>query len=327
MGQGSKRVLSPKHNKQVLVRLVRRNDLPSCVELAEDRFLYADCEIEDLTRMWLELVDAGVAYANIVEDEISGTPLAFGISAFINDAVAAEYQSYSRCLIGRELFDDWRRGESTLLGETEIARDNATGGVNIVVLANGWKHGDPTRRQNAGMKLAEGFSNTHLGLNARTLTCEWFGDFALPPEFIGFEVVQPKAACEGLARAPILLRASRENMEIKNFALGQLFFGSKRPRFYLNAKARRVLVLALDGLSDNEIADELGISPDGLKKRWLHIFETVRSREPSFFGSRGEPKQDGKRGEELRATLLTYVRRNREELHPCEEQRMPAIQG
>jgi hypothetical protein len=276
--------------------------------------------------MWWELLDAGVAHANIVEDEISGIPLAFGISAFVDSAVAEAYQSYSRCLIGRELFDGWRRGESTFLGEAEIARGNATDGVNIVVIASGWRHGDATRRQNAGMKLSEGFANTHLGLNARTLTCEWFGDLALPPEFIGFEVVQPKAACEGLARAPILLRASRENMEIKNFALGQLFFGSKRPRFYLNAKARRVLILALDGLSDNEIKNELGISSDGLKKRWLHIFETVRSREPTFFGARGEPKQDGKRGEELRATLLTYVRRNRQELHPCEEQSTPAVQ-
>ena len=67
-------------------------------------------------------------------------------------------------------------------------------------------------------------------------------------------------------------------------------------------------------LSDEEIAAEIDLSRDGMKKRWQHIFEVVRDVDAALLDGRSNETQ-GKRGAELRQVVITYVRNHRSELH------------
>lgn len=292
----------------------RRSDLPVCAELLEERFLYGDSEVSDLVRFWAESLSEGIACASMVTDEGFTGPLAFGITGFVDDAFGERIQRYDRAAVGREIFDAWRSGRSPLLGDAQIARANAGDGVNCVVLGSGWTHVDLATRFTASAKLIEGFMDVHLGMFFRTFAHEIFGEPPFPPEALALQLVpslDERAAA--FRRTPLLMRLHRDRWAGENFTSGQMFMRPPTPRFFFDARARAVLRLALDGLADEEIAREIGISTNGLKKRWQQIFERVRDSSALLDGA--QPSDFGKRGAELRRVVVAYVRANREELH------------
>jgi DNA-binding CsgD family transcriptional regulator len=292
----------------------RQADLAECAELLEERFLYSDAEIPDLIRFWTESLAAGIAYTSMVTDEAYPTPLAFGISALVDDAQAERFLSYATPRIGREIFDRWRSGASPLLDEHAIGRANASDGVNIVVMASGWTHVDALR-MGASFKLIEGFMDAHLGLYLRTFCHEIFGEPPFPPEALSMRVDRstPEIGTPS-GREPLLISTRRDAQTADNFTAQQLFHRWDAPRFRFDARARMLLRLALDGFSDDEIAAAIALSPNGVKKRWQNIFDIVRDRSKLLDGA--EPTEQGKRGAEIRRIILNYVRSNRQELHP-----------
>jgi len=301
----------------VQFRRTRRADLSACVDVIDSLAHYRDDERVDVVRMWAELLDAGIAYSAVVTDDRYSFPAAFGISAFVDDVTADGYHRYDQLDIGYELFARWRAGRSLFLSEAALARANAGDGANCVVIAAGWKPVDEEPRRLSSMRLIEGFMDVHLGLKFRSFIHELYGKLAFPAEGLGVHVIDVPPG--GGIDAPVhtfLAYGARVEGDPENFIRDQLLTVPVRPRWRLDGRCRAVLRLALDGLSDAEIANEVGISRDGLKKRWSRIFQAVREADPNLLGARGEPAADGKRGTEIRNLVLTHVRNHREELHP-----------
>jgi hypothetical protein len=91
---------------------------------------------------------------------------------------------------------------------------------------------------------------------------------------------------------------------------------------------QRVLWLALDGRTDQELHDELGVSLTAIKKRWRGIYDRAAESLPPLFGdlpSHGRPVTE--RGKERRRRLLAYLRDHPEELRPVSRTllRQPAV--
>jgi DNA-binding CsgD family transcriptional regulator len=55
------------------------------------------------------------------------------------------------------------------------------------------------------------------------------------------------------------------------------------PRFGFSRSEQRLLSCGLLGGTDNEIANELGISLDVVKKTWRNIYDRVAAVEPGLF--------------------------------------------
>ena len=267
--------------------------------------MYADSELSDLVRFWSESLAAGVAYASMVTDERFAGALAFGITGFVDDAFAERLQRYEQAAVGREIFDAWRAGRHRLLDDAQIAAANANDGLNCVVFASGWTHVDPAARLAASIKLIEGFMDVHVGMFFRTFAHEIFGEPPFPPESLALQLVPTDDERAALRR---------DRWRGENFTVSQLFAKPPAPRFRFDSRARAVLRLALDGRADDDIAREIGISINGVKKRWRQIFETVRDGS-MLLEDVPAASDAGKRGAELRRVVLTYVRAHREELH------------
>jgi DNA-binding CsgD family transcriptional regulator len=89
-------------------------------------------------------------------------------------------------------------------------------------------------------------------------------------------------------------------------------FQYRPPRLDLSETHREILALALEGMTDEEIAAALFLSTSAVKKRWSAIYDHVSSR-----GIASEmPQCEGKRGPERRRGLLDYLRWHPEELNP-----------
>ncbi len=104
-----------------------------------------------------------------------------------------------------------------------------------------------------------------------------------------------------------------------------LFFSypSHHPKFGFSFLEQETLKLALDGRTDESIAQVTGVSLSTTKKRFRAIYDKVQnaSADPETVIC-AESLSDGARGPEMRRTLLNYLRAHPEELRPYSVERM-----
>lgn len=102
-------------------------------------------------------------------------------------------------------------------------------------------------------------------------------------------------------------------MRKRTYAMAMLFGQYTPPRCGFSANEQLILMLALDGKTDEAIACALNASVATVKKRFRIIYEK--------FGLGG----DGARGAETRRHLLNSVREHPEELRPYASEKGPAV--
>jgi DNA-binding CsgD family transcriptional regulator len=95
-------------------------------------------------------------------------------------------------------------------------------------------------------------------------------------------------------------------------------FQHRRPELRLKNGDQRFLEIALEGLTDDELARKLGVSSSSVKKRWLSLFESVAAIHPEIFPNAEDSPNRTVRGRQKRHLLLAYIRTHPEELQPYE---------
>jgi hypothetical protein len=94
-------------------------------------------------------------------------------------------------------------------------------------------------------------------------------------------------------------------------------YNYREPALGLRQSDQLLLVAALKGATDSELASQLGVSVTAIKKRWLSVFAAFESVEPKLSGISASKAQDcTKRGLQKRHHVLSYVRAHPEELRP-----------
>jgi hypothetical protein len=95
-------------------------------------------------------------------------------------------------------------------------------------------------------------------------------------------------------------------------------FHRKTPELRFRNGDQQFLEVALEGLTDAELARKLDISSSSVKKRWLSLFESVAAIRPGIFPDADDSPNRTVRGRQKRHLLLTYIRTHPEELQPYE---------
>jgi hypothetical protein len=90
------------------------------------------------------------------------------------------------------------------------------------------------------------------------------------------------------------------------------------PRFAFDCEEQRLLVLALDGNTDESIARLTNTSLTSVKKRFRGVYEKVRDATTDWETPLCSETLDGVRGIEMRRHLLRYLADHPEELRPYE---------
>jgi hypothetical protein len=102
-----------------------------------------------------------------------------------------------------------------------------------------------------------------------------------------------------------------------NGSLIDLLFLRHKPVLELRDTDQQLLVAALGGLTDEELARRLDQSLSTIKKRWVSLFERTLELRPDLFPDVNQ--NDGPtRGKQKRHHLLAYVRSHPAELRPFE---------
>ncbi len=313
------------------------SDLDQCLLLVTDRFLYDASHLAALRRMWSHIVASQSGLVHVIADASDPSHVVhFGAMVFVSDENADRYHRCMSPKIACALVEEWDAGRKAFLTRSEIARANASTGLNLLVANHG--HEEPI--DDESLERLRFASNEHAvrdfrGWNLRSYTNEAFTlnperDGKKMGEALGFRVghytdVQLREAGIPVDKRPYLWMATRQDVAVGpvGLALGMLFRSFSRPRFCFVAAEQDLLRLALDGHTDIAIASLMNTSLTTTKKRFRTIYEKVRVastawEEPLL----SEPLTNGARGVETRRHLLSYLRSHPEELRPYHREKV-----
>jgi DNA-binding CsgD family transcriptional regulator len=299
------------------------NDLDAVFSLLRERFAYRAADRERLVALWRELLRTRSASTVAVEDRrlpVRERLVGFGMSVFATDDFARRARG-GLPLLSRAFLAQWESGERPYLSGKEVAVAQSRDGVNLAILHYGWSKSvtaeDLPRIQ---FLQTECFVHEHAGYRIKEYLHEGFGpalkDFLLATGAVlrhDYREKKWRALLSGVAKDdwPYLtgFRAD-ERLRVGTF-VSMVAAKGGRPRFRFSAGEQDLLTRALEGRSDEELAEALGISPWTVKKRWQAIYIKVDAADAELLAP-----SHGERGRQRRRYLLAYLREHPKELRP-----------
>lgn len=280
----------------------------------------------DLAQAWAGILAHETVWSLVIEDvEGPPRPLSLSLSVFVSDRFADRLESGGTPWIsGQVAARHLARGDEPLsLTKTRAAHYG--GGLNLVSLhtvaldqppgyavmgAVGDLRAQVSRAAFRGYRvnrcLREVFSGQALksfaagGWRVRTDYTDHFGAPAAEPS---------------MAR-PFLMGVNRE--EVSHTEAGGARMSSMFVEYPIRLNLRRahreLLIAAIDGLTDPELAQRLSLSASAVKKRWASIYAHVEGLIPGMPVDTG--RSDTTRGVERRRHVLNYLRSHPEEFRP-----------
>lgn len=269
----------------------------------------------------LKLIGAEALLAVVFEcaGERDGGLAGFGIRAFVSDDFARDATTPPFRWIGPDLADRVVRGEPAVLPNTELRHRNASGGLNAFVWMS-WI--DP--RYRSRLDILNGFMTAFIENNRGYQIKELISQNEL------VESLETTVRAGGLIlteQGEYTDTSTRPATEVimephcmrltKNLALSRAaswvstLFVYEPPRIFFSASEQRLLLAAMSGGTDDELAQLLRMSVSGVKKTWRQVYERAGRHRPDM-----APTVDGGRGKGKKQRLLAYLREHPEELRP-----------
>jgi DNA-binding CsgD family transcriptional regulator len=303
-------------------RLGRLEDLLACHRMVlADGGLRAKKELWDaLPAVWEKMIrtrPAGVSFAVYESDEDDDvTTCGFGMSAFVTEAFYREERSRPKPFIAARFYE---RHEQVLLGGEDVRQANTDGQLHLLVLHALHRHPDLAHPETRRMMpiAAQSFYFLHAGYRLQSVTGEAYGsDFAAFLAQGGYTQLSDFPEYAEEQRRPYLLGLDRAAVRPAGTELSLQLFHPEGPVFFFTAAEQRVLLHALLGLSDRQVAAELDVSLETVRSAWDSIYTRVGRARPRLLHGADVAASPAARGVEKRRQLLDYLRQHMEELRP-----------
>jgi DNA-binding CsgD family transcriptional regulator len=313
-------------------RLMRPKDVCPCAEIIAQHPTIASrygSTLADLAPVWLGLLGREAFRAYVYEDLQDCPPRLVGIgcSVVISDDFLREAKTPPFFWIGPELTRRICRGQSPLLSDKQVREANSHGGLNITI----WEGAHHLRDMHRIDVLNCYFSNlidVHRGFHLKEIVSQGSTDEILAGYTrAGYLFISKKDGTysenmekpsQELVREPHLIGLTRELAFSRLGTWASTLFVYDQPRFGFSPGEQRLLMTALLGGTDEDLANDLGISLSAVKKAWLSIYERVSIFDPKLAPSPA-PVEEGivERGKMKKQRLLAYLHDHPEELRPA----------
>lgn len=314
-------------------RGTEERDIEACFEILEDRFSYNDDLRARLPSVAARLLADGALNSAVLEDldqPVGQRLVQFGASVFVTDQFMREADAEMMPHVSARVVADIARGRSPVLSLAEIREANSGGGLNLLVLhfglsAHRWSEQEfPQVRA----RMPESFFSLHQGYNLKAILMEYCDErvvrfaceagFRLRTDYAEF-YHRHRLPLPPPGRRPQRLGITRSEAAAEpGTDIGRIF-PCQRPRFFFAQGEQQLLLRALQGETDEEMAAMLHIALPTVKTRWHAIYDRVEARTPDLLPKIGVSQNT--RGGEKRRLLLNYLRQHLEELRPARENR------
>jgi DNA-binding NarL/FixJ family response regulator len=321
----------------VRYRAMQPKDVRACAEIVATHPVvgprYGDT-IADLRPVWLKLLGQK-AFLAVVYEEGQGLDhrvVACGVRVFVSDDFISTLKKPPFIWAGPELVRRVKSGRSPLLSDKQVREANCDGGLTLLVWEGVVRAEDSSRKDVLQAMFAD-FAERHRGFRLKELishstTAQHLeamlqsGGMALSADgryADGVEKPLPEVVAE-----PHYFGITRDLAQRQFGTWLGLLFAYEPPRFRFRPSEQQLLSAALRGGTDEELADELGISLSAVKKTWRLIYERVAACDGGILLNGHEPvavvseeNEVSERGKEKKRRLLAYLRDHLEELRPA----------
>ena len=271
-------------------------------------------------RAWRDLAIRRELLGLVVEASEQGQPsrmIGFACGIFVSSAFAAGELANPQPAIVSRLIAQMSSGDSPVLTLDEVRRGNTIGGLSFLILNLDWLRHDVSAEQLARMRMqmATGGMALLRGYRYRQVIREAL-DAEQAADVVAQQTFRLVASFPASGRA-LFVTELAEAIAVPG-SVASILFAYQEPVLGLGDHAQELLLAALAGGTDAELAGALGLSVAAVKKRWQAVFTHVE-RTNGHLLSRGEPVaavESAARGLQKRHLLLAYVREHPEELRP-----------
>lgn len=312
-------------------RPMRPKDVRECVEIVAAHSIVAPRygrAIADLGTVWLRLLGRE-AFRPIVFEELRGSDVAVvgvGVSTFVSDDFLRMLKTPPFVWVGSEMVKRVTVGESPILSDKQVRHANADGGLNLLVWEGAVREVFWNRPEVHNAFLAT-FIDVHRGFLLKEVLGQMTSEEALQATvhsgnlFLsstsGQYIDYMEKPADVLLAEPHFIGIKRElALDRVGTWIGSLFV-YQPPQFGFRPSEQRLLLAALQGGTDEELASTMEISLSAVKKTWRSIYERVTAHSPGLIPDQAPAESTSERGKEKKQRLLAYLREHLEELRPA----------
>jgi DNA-binding CsgD family transcriptional regulator len=315
----------PPHAPMVtpVYRRARVLDLPSVLtHLSASKYAFGPAIAQSIERLLTQLLrEEAIEVLILARDRRDRVcearePIAAAITGFLRPDVADEWGQAPPNFLADAIFELETSGHHVLLRRDQVALRNASGdGLDLVFLAYASPLGDS----------ADPIFSKHVALTHDMFRVFHAGYHCRRAFHPAVKVPGAGASLEALGFRS--LRAGSDVLVNELSALDRAPFHpfivlrrTRAPILRLSPAEQNLLLHALIGFSDAEMAHELGLSEETIRKRWRRVFERVVdcSAATGLFPKPPyrEAGAETSRGPEKRKQLLSFIAAHLEELRP-----------
>jgi hypothetical protein len=270
--------------------------------------------------VWNELLSSPSFLGMVIESErpIGGHHIvACGLGVFVTAAFADQEISNPRPGLNARIVASCVAGKPVVMSYEELGLGNATNGVDFVNMYGTWREeiSNPEDLMEVRALMATSFLESHAGYRLNRMLKE-----AVGASRIGFQGAT--GIWRMLAEFPesdsaLFKVVSKEIAFDHPYSVAAVIYSYREPVLGLVKGDQQLLIAALKGATDSELALQLGVGLPSIKKRWLSVFARFETVKPELPGiSAGKMPDYPKRGPQRRHLVLSYVRARPEELRP-----------
>ena len=317
----------------LIARKGSAQDLANCYALHESlRVPYAETSKLILREMWEALLSIGAMQLFLVEDRaqpVGSRVVSFKAVVFATDEFCSQARSTLPPYLGVELARRYLSQRLPLLNHKQVARANASDGLNIVMCFEGWAHDGFSSEQVLAIREKQNEA-LHLALRGYRIkefltdpigeeTSQWMFDAGarVRRDYSNYFRTHCLRKLESSQRPCLLGLTKEEALAHPGGNIAGLFVYTP-PRFHFSRSEQVLLQHALMGETCEMLAASLSISPWTVKKRWHAIYDRVTDVDKDLLLPPVAYGAHVSRGAERRRELLNYLRQHLEELRPYE---------
>ena len=312
------------------------NDVRECVDIVAAHSVigprYGN-RIGDLSKAWLRLFACEAKVASVFHDgDDPRAPICgVGVSVFLTDDFVREMKTPPLRWIGPALMNRILAGDSPVLSDRQFRDANSRGGLNLLVW-EGCFRPEFESSVEAPRFVMTSFIEAHSGFQLNEIInvqdesvqrLRWTiqtGGLLWNPASAVYQKTLDKDP-EEIIKNPHITGTTRKaefsQRESWNATWVGSLFDYHPPRCGFSPSEQRMLLMALGGGTDEELAQELDVSIPTVKKMWLSVYRRVDQNLPE--ANPNHPLQEAERtqrGKEKKRYLLIYLRKHPEELRP-----------
>jgi hypothetical protein len=319
-------------SNQFNCRPIAKADLQECLRLQPTRLGAERIGVKRALRAWMKILnDRDACIASVVEKITSDSSeiVGFGLAVFVTSSFADAMLANPQPGLNASIIESIDAGRSVIPPYRYLQAANAAATLDHVVMYSSEKP-DALDSKEIGLvrnQLARAYLESFIGYRLRRMLYEIVGDYDFEKikGYRGLRIVKRLSASNVSGTAALwignraLCEATAESFSDDPASVAaRPFLDRLQPLLDLSPSQKRLLVAALRGAENAELADSLCRTPAAIKRTWAGIFEKFARHHPSLL-----PAAEGSfRGLQKRYKVMAYIREHPEEIRPFPSQKI-----